>query len=413
MWPEFVRKITILLLFDRLNSTEFKPKYCELGPWNSNTSSRELIKTPSEIKIRNYTNEKINKKSEFGFTKYQPNLSRLSYVKHKLCIEEDEIQEIEPDVSLKVSELMSKNIELDSYRPYHGSNFGSYNYVIRSKHLNNNDLDDSALFSEDEDDYYKLSDINSKNFSSKNRKGDFNYKYSKSQAGQLKSISFNVGSEKHKKFDGLSKNIFSNNLNSSSFNMKSNHLKSDKDDKFKNESLNNWYDGQYNSNNNKDKYIDETDNLHNETKYNQNQSISLSDFNYSKVTNDIYKNFGKNRNSFNYPQYINHASMINKSKKQNKHGEGSNEDLNFDQNITNLSDSLNFLAKTNTFKEKLNFPLLNNQLLTNRSSEMFNLNAMDKKFMHLNKDSSNLNLLNQYATNNNLLIRTSKLLAKF
>ncbi len=33
MWPEFVRKITLLLLYDRLNSQNFRPRYWKPGNW--------------------------------------------------------------------------------------------------------------------------------------------------------------------------------------------------------------------------------------------------------------------------------------------------------------------------------------------------------------------------------------------
>lgn len=242
MWPEFVRKITILLLYDRLNSKAFRPRYWKPGNWFLEMSENETA-LPVRTNSRRST----------------------------LLDEEIEVQEkiVEQNKLLDINSIMANNLDIDNFKPHDVSEFGSFNYMIRSKNYN-------VKPTEDEDTTFLKFKNNKINLNPINRnKGDEN----------LKSTSFNISSMNSKRLQPLDKNnpektSIENLFQGGGSNLKLGKLKG-------NSCLNLNF-----SNENLDSDI-------------QNTYRTNHDFEYSKVTDDIYKTFGKPKQSkYNYPQQI-------------------------------------------------------------------------------------------------------------
>jgi hypothetical protein len=243
MWPEFVRKITILLLYDRLNAKHFRPKYWKPGSW--------FLAENNSDQNNNYSKQEFDK------------LAKPSLFKEK-----SEVKKLIEDTNslLDISKLMSHNIDIDSFKPYDFSDFGSFNYVIRSRNFREKKHSQDAI---NFDEYDPL----------------FKFKTSKSNHGiQVKQTSHNLNNNSNE------------NLNSSfSFNVKPFKLSKNTANQTPKKS----------SNENLNQLIEEANSRH----FNNNSS---NDFEYSKVTDDIYKTFGKPRHSkFSYPQQI---TVLNKPK---------------------------------------------------------------------------------------------------
>lgn len=81
MWPEFIRKMTVLLLYDRLNPSVFTPKSWKPGIWYSIDSNRTyrseqsseletfilpFIDKPKSLENKNPVQSDLNYHSQFG-----------------------------------------------------------------------------------------------------------------------------------------------------------------------------------------------------------------------------------------------------------------------------------------------------------------------------------------------------------
>lgn len=249
MWPEFVRKITILLLYDRLNSKTFRPRYWKPGNW--------FLQMTGEAE-------------EDGSATVRQRSSRTSSskaTKSNLFMEEPEPEKaIENNSLLEINSLMNSNLDIESFKPYGVSDFGSFNYVIRSKANNNVKLND------EQDESFLKFKPNKINLNPLNRNKNIE------SDAQLISTSFNSPqTSREKKLAPIERknpnpDNLGDNFNSGS-NLKFLQLHGSK------EQLN--FD----------------DNL--------NTNRTGHDFEYSKVTDDIYKTFGKQKQSkYSYPQQI-------------------------------------------------------------------------------------------------------------
>ena len=131
MWPEFIRKLTILLLYDRLNSSNFQPASWKPGPWYQ-SSTNESVSTASD-----HSNNK-HKKHALDPIKFNPNIARISTAKRNLFPDESSKQVTETNSLFDVSLIMSQNMSLESFKPYESTDFGSHQYMIRSKQFHSN-----------------------------------------------------------------------------------------------------------------------------------------------------------------------------------------------------------------------------------------------------------------------------------
>ncbi|CAF0733223.1 unnamed protein product [Brachionus calyciflorus] len=117
IWPEFIRKMTILLLYDRLNYPEFTPKYWKPGFWYSMETNR-------------------------------------SYQSDEISIDSSLFPFIDPSHSAKKNEV---NIVKTNH-----SQYGSHEFVIRSNRTKNSSslsINDVLVESEDEFDIYENSEF--------------------------------------------------------------------------------------------------------------------------------------------------------------------------------------------------------------------------------------------------------------
>jgi hypothetical protein len=154
MWPEFIRKLTILLLYDRLNTSSFQPASWKPGPWFQSSVSNESASTASG------NSNSQQKKNALDPVKFNPNIARISTAKRNLLPDESSKQVTEASSFFDVSLIMSQNMSLESFKPYESSDFGSHQYIIRSKqfhsnqthHGHHNHYKHEILQSEDEDD---------------------------------------------------------------------------------------------------------------------------------------------------------------------------------------------------------------------------------------------------------------------
>ena len=295
MWPEFVRKITILLLYDRINAKHYRPKYWKPGNWFLAADSK---KDPSDPLFR-------------------ANYSRLSTAKllskPNLFKEESEIVKPVEDSNnlLDIDQLMSQNIDIDSFKPYDYSDFGSFNYVIRSRNFREKKLSKDTFDADEHMIKFKTNRINLNAAAN-------------TKSNQLKSISFNL-----KDNVDLSNNFFAKSTKPTQ-RIKNNFL------------------SQLNSSNDEglNQLEDDTHGMH----------VS-QEFEYSKVTDDIYKTFGRPRHSkFTYPQQI--TVLKNKPKHAQQEKATNKEEFLFPDFIESSTFSKSILTSKNFF-EPSNGSLMN------------------------------------------------------
>lgn len=276
MWPEFVRKITLLLLYDRLNSQNFRPRYWKPGNWFLQAND---LQSDSP------------KKDQEG--NHRPNGSRHSSSrtqKNSLFMDESDTNKkdtIDKNSLLEISTLMANNLDINNFKPYDYSEFGSFNYVIRSRNYQGKPNDD------DQDENRLKMKPNKLNPIQRNKPENDQ---------QLNSTSFNINSKEGKKLIKQDRNhpnqsiedLLQNNLTGS--NLKLGKIPGYVQVSGSTENLNNIGD-------------------------NTNRT---TDFDYSKVTDDIYKAFGKQKQSkYSYPQKITvlKTSRSNKPQAESNHEE--------------------------------------------------------------------------------------------
>jgi hypothetical protein len=266
MWPEFVRKLTILLLYDRLNSKTFRPRYWKPGNWflNMSNEQKEAERKMEEERgvsstSRRSSNVNVDAKALNFFTGEAP---------------KDEKKE-DKNSLIEIKTLMASNLDLNAFKPYEVSDFGSYNYMIRSKNPDAQGLDDhNESFLK-----FKPNKINLKPLNKSNAND--------ASMGQL-SVQFDQMMKKNngnpKKLAPLDKNNPDKqsleNLFSTGSNLKLGKLKGNS-------------------------YLQMNGLEENQFDENLATNRTIADFEYSKVTDDIYKTFGKTRqHKYSYPQQI-------------------------------------------------------------------------------------------------------------
>ncbi len=97
-WEEFVRKLTLLVLFDRENSPGYEPK-----SWNPMSSNKPLA---------------IHRLDRTITTRLGSTQPKVSAIDHK---------------TIDATYLMKNVVQLEDYDPYEGRDFGSNSFVIRAK----------------------------------------------------------------------------------------------------------------------------------------------------------------------------------------------------------------------------------------------------------------------------------------
>lgn len=329
MWPEFVRKITLLLLYDRINSQNFRPRYWKPGSWflESNEGVAAAVGQATGS----------NKKEQIEAVTFRGNTSRMSSAKlskNSFFNEEIEVKEqkVEKNNLLDINTIMASNLDINSFKPYDMSDFGSFNYVIRSRVPNNNNSKPSQAL--DEDDLFKFKsnriNLNPINRNNNNKNNNESSEFT----NQLKSTSFNLQNlTKDKKLSTLDKN----NPNQSSIENLFLNAQTASNLKLAKIAKGTSYLN-LNGSNEQLNQLDDNQNTH---------RTSSHDFEYSKVTDDIYKAFGKSKQSkYNYPQQIHVVKTASKSNKQN--GENKEEEFIHDL-IENTNYSKSVLASKNDF----------------------------------------------------------------
>jgi hypothetical protein len=330
MWPEFIRKLTILLIYDRLNSKGFSPKSWKPGSWFQS----EILNSSTNYASQNKTGER---------TVFTPNMARLSTAKRNLFPDESALQVVESNNLFDVNLIMSQNMSLDNYKPHDNSDFGSYQYTIRSKNNRNNNNNHhhhhhhhhinnkhEILLSEDED------EIEFKKF----HKFDFNSKVKILHKKQInKEASINLD-------EWVEKSLISES---------SNEIQS-------NNQLN--------------------ENLENHNK--KTNQIMNPSFEYSKVTDNIYKTFGRVRKPIDYPQQV---TIINKIRPIKNNQESSLKNFYIPDLIENIKYTKHYFTS-----DKSTNSVSNNSTISNPSS----INSSDKS---INIKNNNYIIHNQSRTN--------------
>jgi hypothetical protein len=369
IWPEFIRKMTILILFDRINSDHFRPQYFRPKIFDQAMTER-LIKQSNEVKLQQFNdestnelhkiisdstlsinNKKLNVSTDYSDSKITGwNNNETSYNKSKTVDSKMRLPPIEQTSSFQlfmepsekefekshinnyfsVDEVMSDNMQLDNYKPHLDNEFGSFQYVIRSRHFFSNKSDDHLssnddLFSEFTYDL-GLGDLNRSN----------RVKFGKNN---LKPINTSF------RFKNNKQNQFNNQISDS--------LETFKTTKPNNLSYLrlNKLNQQPNSDNDNGTVIAS------QYSYNLNTSISQSKsvkpYEYDKISNDIYKIFGRTKPPINYPQQL---SNLNKISKSNDYVNGSNVSSGSTDKLLNIKNHLNLFSDDMTSaKNMLNY----------------------------------------------------------
>ncbi len=272
MWPEFVRKITLLLLYDRLNSQNFRPRYWKPGNWFSQ-GEKEADKE-HQTEAGSITNRASG--SRMSSSKLQKQNLFLGDGGDK------EKQSEEKNKLLEINALMANNLDIDSFKPYNFAEFGSFNYVIRSRNYNaakgGEEQEADEQFLKFKPNKISLGPIQR---NKPDASGINNNDSNQQQQQQFNSTSFNLTNLKHqeKKPSKSSKNDSIENLlqnHHTSSNLKLGKLPAS--------------------------YLEGSSEALN---LGDNTQRTLADYDYSKVTDDIYKTFGKQKQSkYSYPQKI-------------------------------------------------------------------------------------------------------------
>lgn len=266
MWPEFVRKLTILLLYDRLNSKTFRPRYWKPGNWflSMTNEQKEAEKKMEEERGTRSNNSRRSSRVNSGGKKCLFGLSDEPKTENK-----DDKNSL-----LEIKTLMASNLDLNSFKPYEVSDFGSFNYMIRSR---NNDGPQTVDDQSESFLKFKPNKLNLKPLNKTNA--------NEGAVGNV-SVQFDQMMKKNnqqKKLAPLDKNNPDKqsieNLFSTGSNLKLGNLKGNS-------------------------YLQLNDGA---DQFDQNLATNrtTNDFEYSKVTDDIYKTFGRTRqDKYNYPQQI-------------------------------------------------------------------------------------------------------------
>lgn len=106
IWPEFIRKLTILLLYDRKNFQVFEPRNWTPGIWYSITKSQSyLIDHEPAFKLPFLTNSASSNRS---------NTKKINS-------------------TFGVEQIMSPKMDMSKFKPHKLSEFGSVDLTIRNK----------------------------------------------------------------------------------------------------------------------------------------------------------------------------------------------------------------------------------------------------------------------------------------
>lgn len=136
IWPEFIRKMTILILYDRINPAELRPKRFLPHLRIDSLSVRKEIVEPDE------------QEQETTVVQKEETRSRTSLILPKLLNTEEKVVEISNGI-MDVKELMQPRMADISINQK--NQFGSYEFVIRSKEVNSQrmNLPSSLSFNSD------------------------------------------------------------------------------------------------------------------------------------------------------------------------------------------------------------------------------------------------------------------------
>lgn len=184
-----------------------------------------------------------------------------------------------------INEIMSENMQLDNFKPHETKEFGTYEYVIRSRHLNNratlNDKNHHSL------DMNQTSSSNEED-SSNNLDPDADANDTLNDENAL--------------FDHLANSKKAKKNFKPTFSKKSTH-NSNKLNRSLNLTSNNWLNDGANVSDSIP-VVSVNGFSSNREKYTNNNGNPLVSNSYDHVSKDIYKNFGKIKQFNDYPQQI-------------------------------------------------------------------------------------------------------------
>lgn len=392
-----------MILFDRINSNDFKQKHYRPKIFDVvlNEKIAKLKRMQEEKKLSEMTqtsNIKSSMKFSFNMNEIldknsiatnsnisenkQPKISKIKLppieqssttniepaptapvVTHKLEIvehDENELEKLTKNNYFSVDEIMSENMQLDNFKPHLENEFGSFQYTIRSRHLMNN-----SLFSSDEEsDQNGDSDNSDQKFIRHN------------QLKPILSQSFTV--RKKKKHQYLTNSNSLELINN--YSSKPNHLNTNS--LFKQNKLNHTFDneGSINTFAFSSTYLNQS-NLTNKSK----------PYEYNKITNDIYKIFGRTKQAISYPQQLSNMNKIGKTQSNN------NLSSNSIDKILNLKETLSIFSEDLTSAKKM----LNYNKNMKAQSEITDISKyLIKKQTIINNNSNHFNDIGQNKMNN-------------
>ena len=378
----------------RMKRLEEEKKLSEISQTNKNTMKfslniNEILDAKSSITSNNSYENKQSKTSKTKLppieqtTTVQEPVSTVpvpAAATHKLEIiehEENELDKLTKNNYFSVDEIMSENMQLDNFKPHLENEFGSFQYTIRSRHL----LENSSFYSDDDE-------------SEQNGDSDGNNDQKFTRHNQLKPIlsqSFTVRKKKkHHNFGNSNSLELINNYNSKSNHLNYNHS-------FKLNKLNHTFD-------NEGSVITTSQFAYSSSYLNQSNLASKPrPYEYNKITNDIYKIFGRTKQAISYPQQISNLNKIGKIQ-----GNNNNSSSNSIDKILNLKDALSIFSDDATSaKQMLNYTNnhmkaqseitdISKYLIKKQNNSNHHLNEIGQNQLKMNNKSK----LNNNTTNN-------------
>jgi hypothetical protein len=329
IWPEFLRKMTILIIYDRINYPVFKAKsfklkndrFIKLRSRQSNKARLNLLK---KTKSPN-GNRRLSNSTNTDYPDYlsdtNSQISGISFLNNPLSdlLNPKEKKDEAINKFIDTSLIMTENMQLENIHLHKPSEFGSYNFVIRSKRGDYSQKDRKEQTSNGSDD---------EDFIEKEMRVRFE------SESQLKSASFYFDS-KFKKVNNLqSSNKINSNYDTALNAFNQINQLSTRERNFyntfqiprlnnRNDETSNYIKNIYRQNNPfinlnqtvKSNNVNESFNCLSLSKFKTEKSRfnsnSYNNFVYNKVSSDIYSKFGRTKPPMGYPQQIKNGNANN------------------------------------------------------------------------------------------------------
>ena len=135
IWPEFIRKMTILLLYDRANTSNLRPKKFKPHLIYPIDRSKEFLTYQKEEKEEENQNDEDYKANKINKEKFEPTPYKYQLTLPSIFGDAEPKDEKITNSIIDIKRIMARQVT--SLKINQHEHFGSYKYVIQSNDVNN------------------------------------------------------------------------------------------------------------------------------------------------------------------------------------------------------------------------------------------------------------------------------------